>query len=281
MRVLVFGETGQVARELIRRAPADVEVTAYGRDVVDLERPADCTEIVMGAEVDAIINAAAYTGVDAAEAEPALAMTINAAAPAAMARAAAARGIPFLHVSSDYVFPGTGDRPWKPEDEVGPINAYGRSKAEGELGVRMGSRRHLILRTSWVVSAHGSNFVKTMRRLGATRKTLSVVSDQIGGPTPAAAIADALYVCARAMAGGQAGGVHHFAGAPDVSWAEFAREILAGSGCDVVDIPSQDYPTPAPRPRNSRLDCGSLLREFGIARPDWRSGLADILKELA
>lgn len=281
MRVLVFGETGQVARELIRRVPVGVEVTAYGRDVVDLERPSDCTEIVMGAEVDAIINAAAYTGVDAAEAEPKLAMTVNAAAPAAMARAAAARGIPFLHLSSDYVFPGTGEQAWKPEDETGPINAYGRTKAEGEVGVLMGSRRHLILRTSWVVSAHGANFVKTMRRLGATRKVLNVVSDQVGGPTPAASIADALYTCARAMVGGQAGGIHHFAGAPDVSWAEFARVILAGSGCDVVDIPSEDYPTPALRPRNSRLDCSSLQRDFGIARPDWRAGLADILKELA
>jgi dTDP-4-dehydrorhamnose reductase len=281
MRVLVFGETGQVARELNRRVPSDVELTAYGRDVVDLELPGDCTEIVMGAEVDAIINAAAYTGVDAAEAEPKLAMTVNAAAPAVMAKAAAARGIPFLHLSSDYVFPGHGDRPWKPDDETRPINAYGRSKAEGELGVRLASRRHLILRTSWVVSAHGSNFVKTMLRLGATRKSLNVVADQVGGPTPAAAIADALYVCARAMAGGQAGGIHHFAGAPDVSWAEFAREILAGTGCAVQDIPSSEYPTPAARPMNSRLDCTSLERDFGIARPDWRAGLADILKELA
>jgi dTDP-4-dehydrorhamnose reductase len=281
MRVLVFGETGQVARELIRRVPAGVELTAYGRDVVDLETPADCTEIVMGAEVDAIINAAAYTGVDAAEAEPKLAMTINAAAPTAMARAAAARGIPFLHVSSDYVFPGTGERAWKPDDETGPINAYGRSKAEGEIGIRLSGRKNLILRTSWVVSAHGSNFVKTMLRLGATRKSLSVVADQIGGPTPAASIADALYTCARAMVGGQAGGIYHFAGAPDVSWAEFARAILAGGDCVVNVIPSSEYPTPAMRPMNSRLDCSSLLRDFGIARPDWRSGLADILKELA
>jgi len=140
----------------------------------------------------------------------------------------------------------------------------------------------LILRTSWVVSAHGANFVKTMQRLGAEREVLRVVADQIGGPTPAAAIADALLICARAMIVGLPGGVHHFSGAPDTSWADFARQIMsrAGLACRIEDIPSEAYPTPAVRPKNSRLNCADLERAFGIVRPDWRAGLDVILKEL-
>jgi dTDP-4-dehydrorhamnose reductase len=283
MKLLVFGETGQVARELIRRAPAGVTVIALGRDRADLSDPSTCALAIDRAGADAVINAAAWTAVDKAEAEEAEATVVNGDAPTAMARAAAARGVPFLHVSTDYVFDGAGDQPFAPDHPTAPLGAYGRSKLAGEMGVRAAGGKHLILRTSWVVSAHGTNFVKTMLRLGRERDSLNVVADQIGGPTPASAIADALFTAARGMAGGVAGGTHHFAGTPDTSWAGFAREIMAraGLGCTVNDIPSSAYPTPAKRPLNSRLDCTSLQTAFGIARPDWRTGLDDILRELS
>jgi dTDP-4-dehydrorhamnose reductase len=181
------------------------------------------------------------------------------------------------------VFDGAGQRAFRPGDATGPLGAYGRTKLAGEHGVRAAGGRHAILRTSWVVSAHGANFVKTMLRLGAGRDTLNVVADQIGGPTPAAAIADAVFTVATALVAGHAGGTYHFAGAPDASWADFARAIMAEAGlsCRINDIPSTEYPTPAMRPLNSRLDCTATLRDFGIARPDWRAGLTDIIKELA
>ena len=282
MKLLVFGQTGQVARELIRRSPAGVTVEALGRDRADLSDPSVCADAIMLSDADAVINAAAWTAVDKAETEEAAATVVNGAAPAAMARACARHGIPFLHISTDYVFDGAGDTPFATDHPTAPLGAYGRSKLAGEHGVRSAGGAHLILRTSWVVSAHGANFVKTMRRLGAERETLNVVADQIGGPTPAADIADALFTAAAAMIDGHAGGTHHFSGAPDCSWADFARAIMAGAGlgCEVVDIPSSAYPTPAKRPMNSRLDCNAFARDFGVQRPDWRSGLTQILKEL-
>ena len=277
----MFGKTGQVAQELARHVPAGVQAQFLGRDQADLADPAACAAVIAAADCDVVINAAAWTAVDRAEAEEAAATVVNGDAPATMARACAARGMPFLHVSTDYVFDGAGDTPFVPGDATGPLGAYGRSKLAGEQGVAAAGGRWLILRTSWVVSAHGANFVKTMLRLGAARDTLTVVADQVGGPTPAAAIAEALYVCAAAMVAGADGGVHHFAGAPDVSWADFARAIMAAGGlaCDVQDIPSSAYPTPARRPMNSRLDCRSVAR-FGLVRPDWRAGLRDIVEEL-
>jgi len=199
-----------------------------------------------------------------------------------MARACASRRLPFLHISTDYVFDGAGDRPFAPDDPTRPLGAYGRSKLLGEQAVRASGGAHLILRTSWVISAHGTNFVKTMLRLGKERDSLRVVADQIGGPTPAAAIADTLFVVARAMRGGQGGGTYHFAGAPDISWAGLARAIMdeAGLKCRIDDIATSDYPTPALRPLNSRLDCLTLSRDFGIARPSWHAGLMNILRDL-
>lgn len=279
MKLLVFGRTGQVARELQRLAP---DATCLGRDQADLMDPAACAAAIAASDADAVINAAAWTAVDKAEAEEAAATVVNGEAPAAMARAAAARRIPFLHISTDYVFDGAGDQPFAPDHPTAPLGAYGRSKLAGEQGVRAAGGKHLILRTSWVVSAHGANFVKTMLRLGAERENLNVVADQIGGPTPAAAIADALLTAARAMSDGAAGGTHHFSGAPDTSWADFARRIMAEAGlsCRITDIPSSEYPTPARRPLNSRLDCRAFTRAFGIPRPDWREGLKAIVKEL-
>lgn len=283
MKILVFGQSGQVARELVRRAPAGVTVQALGRDRADLSDPSTCALAIDRSGADAVINAAAWTAVDKAEAEEAAATVVNGDAPAAMARAAADRRVPFLHISTDYVFDGAGDQPFHPDHLTAPLGAYGRSKLAGEIGVRAAAGNHLILRTSWVVSAHGANFVKTMLRLGRERDSLTVVADQIGGPTPAAAIADALLLAAGAMADGAQGGTHHLAGAPDVSWAGFAREIMARAGlaCTITDIPTTAYPTPARRPLNSRLECTSLHAAFGIARPDWRAGLDDILRELS
>jgi dTDP-4-dehydrorhamnose reductase len=259
-----------------------VTATFLGRGQADLADPAACAAAVAATNADVVINAAAWTAVDRAETEEDAALVVNGTAPGAMARAAAARGLPFLHISTDYVFDGAGDQLFAPGDPVGPLGAYGRTKLAGEQAVQAAGGRFVILRTSWVVSAHGANFVKTMLRLGAERTSLNVVADQVGGPTPAADIADALYRMAAGLLAGTQGGIQHFAGAPDCSWADFARAIMARAGlaCQINDIPSSAYPTPAKRPLNSRLDC-SALREFGIVRPDWKLGLDKILQELS
>ena len=282
MKLLIFGQSGQVAREMARRVPDNVRAVFLPRDQADLTDPAACAAAVAAAQADAVINAAAWTAVDRAEAEEAAATVVNGDAPAAMARACAARGLPFVHISSDYVFDGAGDQSFAVDHPTGPLGAYGRSKLVGEAGVRAAGGAHVILRTSWVFSAHGANFVKSMLRLGRDRHSLNVVADQIGGPTPAAALADAVFGVARAMANGAAGGTYHFSGAPDVSWADFARDIMqrAGLACVVNDIATAAYPTPAKRPLNSRLNCDSFQRDFGMVRPDWRAGLDLVLKEL-
>jgi len=279
VRVLVFGKTGQVATELARHAG----VTCLGRDQADLTDPGACEAIVAACDADAVINAAAYTAVDRAEEDRDTAMIVNALAPTAMAAAAAARGIPFVHISTDYVFDGSGDRPWQPQDATGPLGVYGDSKLGGEEGVRRAGGVYAILRTSWVYSAHGNNFVKTMLRLGAERSALSIVADQIGGPTPARDIAAACMTIAASLRADPAtSGTYHFSGTPDASWAGFAREIFAqaGLGVTVTDIATAAYPTPARRPLNSRLDCRSTTATFGIAQPDWRAGLGDVLADL-
>lgn len=283
MKILVFGQTGQVARELALRIPVGVDVEFLGRERADLSDPVACAAAIAAADADVVINAAAWTAVDNAETEEAAARVVNGEAPGAMARACAARGVPFVHISTDYVFDGAGDQPFAVDHPVAPLGAYGRTKLAGEQAVRAAGGSSVILRTSWVVSAHGANFVKTMLRLGATRDSLNVVADQIGGPTPAADIADALYTLAAALKAGAKGGTHHLSGAPDTSWADFAREIMAGAGlsCAINDIPTSAYPTPAQRPLNSRLDCRALEADFEIKRPDWRAGLQQILRELA
>lgn len=279
MRLLVFGKTGQVARELARLAP---DATFLGRDQADLLNPAACAEAIAATEAQVVINAAAWTAVDKAETEEATATIVNGDAPTAMARAAAAKGLSFLHLSTDYVFDGAGDQPFSPDHPTAPQNAYGRSKLAGEQGVRAANGNHLILRTSWVASAHGTNFVKTMLRLGTQRESLNVVADQIGGPTPSADIAQALMTAAKAMTEGAQGGTHHFAGQPDTSWADFARAIMAEANlpCRINGIPTAEYPTPARRPLNSRLDCRAFTAAFGVPRPDWHEGLKAIVKEL-
>jgi dTDP-4-dehydrorhamnose reductase len=279
VKVLVFGKTGQVATELARFDG----VTCLGRDQADLTDPGACEEIIAACDADAVINAAAYTAVDKAESDRDTAMIVNAMAPTAMAAAAAARGIAFVQISTDYVFDGTGTTPWQPDDATGPLGVYGSSKLGGERGVTAAGGTHAILRTSWVFSAHGANFVKTMLRLGAERETLSIVADQIGGPTPARDIASACMSIAKQLrADPEKSGIYHFGGAPQTSWAGFARDIFdqAGLAVAVTDIATADYPTPAKRPLNSRLDCSATLTTFGIAQPDWRAGLKDVLAEL-
>ena len=279
MRIAVFGRTGQVAQELAR-----LEGTVcLGREVADFADPEAVRRAARAVEAEAIVNAVAYTAVDRAETEEALARTVNALSVGALAEVAAERGLPLVHISTDYVFDGSGDAPRRPEDPGGPLGAYGRTKLDGERAVAAAGGAHAILRTSWVFSAHGANFVKTMLRLGADRPVLRVVADQIGGPTPAAGIAAACHRIAGALARDPGlSGVDHYAGAPDTSWAGFARAIFAEAGLAVAveDIPSSGYPTPAARPLNSRLDCTATEAAFGIARPDWQAGLRAVLAAL-
>ncbi|MGR3291231.1 MAG: dTDP-4-dehydrorhamnose reductase [Paracoccaceae bacterium] len=280
MTILVFGRTGQVGNALFGRE----RVVSLARSEADLGDPAACAAKIRQTQPSLVINAAAYTAVDQAEDDVELAHIINAKAPAAMAGACADLGIGFLHISTDYVFDGSGTRPWSVGDKPRPLGVYGHSKLAGEQAVAAGGGAYAILRTSWVFSAHGANFVKTMLRLGAERETLSIVADQVGGPTSAGAIADALMQMAdRFLAGSGKSGIYHYSGAPDVSWADFVREIFRQSNMAVTvnDISTSQYPTPAARPLNSRLDCGELQRDFGIVQPDWRADLAQVLWQLS
>lgn len=284
MRVLVFGKTGQVARELADLcALRGIEAVFLGRDQADLGDPDACAAAIGVTDADVVINVAAYTAVDKAESEPELAWLVNAGSPGSMARAAKDRGIPFLHISTDYVFDGTGTMPWHEDDETGPKGVYGQTKLDGEKCIIATDGAYLILRTAWVFSAHGSNFVKTMLRVGAERDQLSVVDDQRGGPTPAAAIAAALLDVATAFHTGRGvPGVYHFTGTPALSWAGFAEAIFQGraSPPKIRRISSDQYPTPAVRPANSVLNCAKIKRIYGIEQPDWRIALRDILTKL-
>ena len=279
MTVLVFGKTGQVATEL-QLLPC---VVALGREEADLSDPAACAAVIYAQKPKAVINAAAYTAVDRAESDEDLATCINGKAPEAMATACAELGIPFVHISTDYVFRGDGLAPWTPSIRAAPQNAYGRSKLRGEKAVQSIGGRYAILRTSWVFSAHGTNFVKTMLRLSETHSTISVVSDQIGGPTPARAIAKTCYEMAvKLMKDTSVAGTYHLSGLPYVSWAEFAEEVFAQASLrtTVSHIPSSDYPTTALRPMNSRLDCHLTEQVFNLKCPDWRLSLTETLRDL-
>jgi len=284
MKVMIFGANGQVGTELARQChAAGIATELMTLADVDLSVPSDAMAAVGRSDADLVINAAAYTAVDEAENARDLARAINGGAPTMMARAAADRGMPFLHVSTDYVYDGTKTSPWTESDKANPLGTYGRTKLAGDVGVAGCGGAFAILRTSWVFSAHGGNFVKTMLRLGAERDSLNIVDDQRGGPTPAADIAAALLTMARAFhAGKGSNGIFHFAGAPTVSWADFAQAIFARAGLSptVTRIPTSAYPTPAKRPLNSALDCRRIAETFGIAQPDWREGLDAVLNEL-
>lgn len=282
MKYLVFGETGQLAQELQMQA-GDVTLEVRGLEEADFTNPEACAQWVRETDADAVINAVAYTAVDKAEEEEALALQINATTPALLAQVASERGLPFVHVSTDYVYEGSGEHLWTPDAPTAPINAYGRTKLAGDEAVAAAGGAYAILRTSWVVSAHGHNFIKTMLRLGAERDQLTIIHDQVGAPTPARDLARAcLSMAAQLCEDTGKSGIYHMQGAPLASWADFAREIFAQANlsCEVANIPTTDYPTPAARPLNSRLDCATLETVFGIAQPDWTQGLAEILKNL-
>ncbi len=287
MRALVFGETGQVARELALTAfGRGIDATFVGRAVADLGDPEACVRVIADADADIVVNAAAYTAVDRAEDEPELARAVNATAPGAMAFAAAAKGLPFLHISTDYVFDGAPGRPWREDDATGPLGVYGATKLAGEQAVAGATPDHVILRTAWVFSAHGANFVKTMLRVGRGKPEMRVVGDQVGGPTPARDIAGALWTIAEAWQQGRGvPGVFHYAGAPACSWAEFAAATFARSGWSetpaVTAIATADWPTKVVRPANSVLDCTKIAGTYGIVQPDWRAGLDAVVDDLA
>lgn len=285
LKLLVFGRTGQVATELQRQSGSDLFMTALGRAEADLTDPGACAEAIRTADADAVINAAAYTAVDRAEDEEDLATLINGQTPGAMARAAASRGLPFLHISTDYVFDGAKRDPWVEDDPPAPLGAYGRSKLAGERAVAEAGGKYVILRTAWVHAGHGRNFVRTMLSAGATRDRLTVVDDQHGGPTAAADIAATLIAIARAFVAGRGvPGVFHYCGAPATTWYGFAREIFARADWirapEIAPIRAADWPTPAKRPANSVLDCARIGSIYGIRQPDWRISLGPILDEL-
>ncbi len=279
MKTLVFGRTGQVAIELQQFGG----VVALDRVQADLTNPEACAAIVRSSDADVVINAAAFTAVDLAESSFDIAQVVNCDAPAAIARAAAVDGKPFVHISTDYVFPGIGDRPWREEDGPNPQNVYGKTKLSGEQAIQDVGGVFAVVRTSWVFSAHGKNFVKTMLQLGATRNQLSVVDDQFGAPTPARNIAATCLAIGSALREGRGkSGIYHYAGQPDTTWADFAREVFSQAGRSTVveGVATSQFPTTAKRPANSRLDCTRIHDVFGIDRPDWRAALKDTLTEL-
>ncbi|MEO4045278.1 dTDP-4-dehydrorhamnose reductase [Hoeflea sp. CAU 1731] len=282
MKVLVTGQTGQLASSLKERlqSEADIEAVFTGRPALDLERPDTIAPVVRDAAPDVVINAAAWTAVDAAEDEFERAMTANARAPEALAQACGDIGARLIHMSTDYVFDGNKAGAYTEDDPVNPQSVYGRSKLEGEIGVRRAlPDHHIILRTAWVYSPFGRNFLKTMLALAENRDEVSVVDDQIGTPTSALDIAEAIAAILaawRERPGAGLGRTYNCAGSGEASWAEFARHIFAASAAAggptarVKGIPTSAYPTKATRPKNSRLVCENLEREFGVAMPDWR-----------
>lgn len=284
MRILVFGANGQVGTELRRRgASAGFDIAGVDIAECDLTASGAAAAAIAEARADAVVNAAAYTAVDKAETDETLALRLNAGAPAEMAAAAAKAGIPFIHYSTDYVFDGTATRPYREDDPTSPLGAYGRTKRAGEEGVAAAGGRYAILRTSWVFSAHGSNFVKTMLRLAAERPRLRVVADQRGKPTSAAALADAaLRVAGELARHPGCAGLYHVAGDEETSWADFAAAIVEAAGIAVpVDpITTAEYPTPARRPAYSTLDTAKFEKTFGLAAPSWRADLAGVVAEL-
>lgn len=289
MKLLVIGRTGQVAQALLETAPADITLVAKGRPELDILNTASIAAALDLDAPDLVINASAYTAVDAAESDAAAATALNATGPADLARATAARSIPLIHISTDYVFDGASDRPYREDDPVSPLGVYGRSKLEGEHAVAALNPQHLIVRTAWVYSPVGKNFVKTMLRLAADREEVSVVSDQIGNPTSAHALAEALLQMARRVTqqpDASLFGTYHASGTGEASWADLAEHVfavsssLSGPQARVRRIPSSGYPTPVTRPANSRLDCSKLQQTFGNRLPAWQESATDVTTRL-
>ena len=286
--VLLTGGSGQVGTALRRLAPLGWDIHAPTRAELDLGSPEQIADLAASRPWAAIINAGAYTAVDRAEEDVVAAWRANALAPAALAQAAAKAGTPLVHLSTDYVFDGRLDRPYRETDAVGPINVYGASKLGGEQAVRTAHARHVILRTAWVVSATGSNFVKTMLRLGAERPLLRVVDDQHGCPTTADDIAAAVGIVGdRLMDDADAPtGTYHFVGQGETTWCGLAKAVFAvaaESGArtpEVQAITTADYPTPAARPRNSVLDTAKITRDYGVAPQPWLAAVRKVVQQL-
>ncbi len=297
MTSLVFGANGQVGQELLRALAPLGEVVGTTRTgalpdgsaclTADFSDPESVVALLDTARPTRVINAAAYTAVDKAESEPAAAQAANAETPGAIARWCAAHDVPLLHYSTDYVFDGSGSRPYRPDDATAPLGVYGASKLAGEEAIRAAGARHLIFRTAWVYAAHSQNFFRTMLRVGAERDVLRVVADQIGTPTPAALIADVTAQVLRAD--DPRSGTWHLTAIGETSWHGFAEAIFGGAvergliarAPTVEAITTADYPTPAKRPAYSRLDITTLEQDFGIALPTWQVGLDGVLDTLA
>lgn len=284
MRILVIGRSGQVATSLVERAAtASVEVIAVGRPEVDLTQKTSVEAALNAHQPDVVINAAAYTAVDAAETDEAAAFALNAEGPTVLSLLCRAKTLPLIHISTDYVFDGTLDRPYREDDPTNPKSAYGRSKRAGEKGVIASGANALIVRTAWVYSPFGKNFVKTMLRLGAERTELKVVADQVGNPTSALDIADTLLALApQHKSWPQTPTIAHMTAAGDTSWHGFAEAIFANAGLSPVvhAIKTEEFPTPAERPRNSRLDCAFLNTRFRLTLPHWRDSLTQCVARL-
>lgn len=289
MRILVTGRHGQVVTALQAVAPQRVTLIPLGRPETDLAEPNTLQDAIEAAMPDVIISAAAYTAVDKAESEPDLARTINGLAPEALSHIARELHVPILHLSTDYVFDGSKAEPYGEDDATGPVSVYGATKLLGEQGIRHGTDNHVILRTAWVYSPFGANFVKTMLRLSETRDELNVVADQHGCPTSALDIAAALIEIAQKMkkdSSPHLRGTFHLTAPDEATWAEFAQAIFAGQqarggkAVTVHPIPSSAYPTPAKRPANSRLNGAKLKAAYGIELPSWRMSLQTVLDQL-
>src|SRR5665811_872445 len=293
MKVLLLGPNGQVGWELQRSLAPLGEVISLGREgrdglCGDLTRLDALAETVRAVRPGVIVNAAAYTAVDEAESEPDTAHTANAEGPGVLAREAAQSGAWLVHYSTDYVFDGSGERPWNETDSTGPLNVYGKTKLEGEQAIKASGCKHLVFRTSWVYSARGNNFARIMLRLARERERLSVIDDQVGAPTGAGLIADiSAHALRSALTNQDVSGLYHLAAGGEVSWhgyASFVIDQARAAGLDLAvqsieTIPTTDYPLPAPRPLNSRLDCRKLHDTFGLNLPPWQAGVSRMLKE--
>ncbi|MBW9079583.1 dTDP-4-dehydrorhamnose reductase [Rhizobium pusense] len=290
MRLAVTGKSGQVVSALQALASNELEIVSLGRPELDLSQPETVSKALRDAKPDVVISAAAYTAVDKAESEPEVAFAVNRDGAKAVAQAAKELGVPVIHISTDYVFDGTKATAYLESDPTGPSSIYGHSKLEGEKAVAESNPDHAILRTAWVYSEYGNNFVKTMLKLGETRDEISVVSDQFGCPSSANDIAIAIVEIAKRLSGDPSPrlrGVFHLAGTGETNWADFARQIFAfsaengGKPVVVNDITTAQYPTPARRPANSRLDCGKLEEIFGIRLPNWQTSTRSVVTALA
>jgi len=285
MKILLLGQHGQVSRELQLLLESRHELIVLGREQLDLADTDNLRDAVRRLQPQLIINAAAHTAVDAAESEPEAAFAINATAPGVLAEEAAALNVPLIHYSTDYVFDGSKASAYDEDDAPNPLGVYGRSKLAGEQAIAAVGGKHLILRTSWVYSLHGRNFLLTMQRLLQEREQLSVVADQIGAPTWAGSIAAATVQLVERWQQRQtaAWGVYHFSARGETSWFGFAEAIAAQlqaqgkTVAQLTPIATTQYPTPARRPLNSRLDCSRLERDWGVRLPDWHAGLLECL----